>query len=1417
MKKVTNSFHWRIISALFAIFFLASTGLMADICTESTSGSGYDSDQVTLTISSFPCAGGETITAMTMDASVGYFCDSWYSYDILVNGSTIATGQCDQTGYDLTAYLPITSVSIVSVDEDNYPDYVEMELTLNITFGAPAAVGDDCVDPIVIETFPYTDLGQTTCGRGNNYSNTGLGYYDGGEDIFYEFTLTEVQLVNITMDPKGTTWTGLGLFNTCPPGSECVACNTGSSGTRTIEDLLLEPGTYIIMIDTWPSPDCIPDFDLTVDAGPPPPEFEVLNLVQSQDMTSWMPVDGSLEGGFSMTLMPSVEYYYLNFGEGTTTNMPLDPGYFPFYLNQDELPADFFDYWAAKGVIEGASGWQGIMWDIINGNSPMFFIKVMDMKAQDFMLVDGLQYLLEQGDQLLRVNGDYPIGTYTFDGEISAGGTDATNPFSVFFTFANPYPLPFMEPWDDGSFATQQWSFEPEQGNWRIYTSRGQPEPSAEFYWSPGTEDYSFMLKSPDIDGGAATKIFAQFDIYLDNYSTGTIEQMSFMVFDGTTWNVVETYDNQNGSIPWTSLVYDISSYAAGQLFKVGFLAEGVDTYNINWWDIDNIVVYTPGEIAGTVTALDGGAPIEGALITAGPYSGTTEADGTYAFDVYPGIYDVSAAAVGYNPLTIADVDVPSGVTTTVDFQLTAPTMTVDPDALSDVLWYKQTSTYDINITNDGNGPLNWIASFVNVGKAATVSAPDTRADQHPDANNVASRPPQNSTDAMFDLQFVYDATPPSGELNLTGAECDGEYLYSTKWNGESFYKFALDGSFVEEFVIAGAAEIRDLAWDGTYFYGGNAGNVIYVMDFDAKVLIEEITSPGAVRAIAYDSDYDAFWCNNWSSDMLLVDRMGNELASISGVPSIYGAAYDKHTDGGPYLWLFAGTSTGGGCWVEQWSIADGMYTGVMKSVSDDIPDGIAGGLFLAENIIPGTYTLGGLTQADPDSFFGYELGDYPFWATLSTRSGTVMPDVKQTQTIQLTFDAGTAVPGIYNGMVRFSSLEGVPMQSVDLTLEILGQQIMVPSANNWGYISTYVDLNAGKMSMEDALADILDQMTILIGEDGIFWPGFNINTIGDWDTYMGYKIKMADEGILVFVGPAVEDKTVTFQAGTHIIPVLSEFPVSVDDIFVPHGNAIEFAFGLDGSIYWPGGGIMTLNTLEPGYGYLVRFNSETTLDFDVMTKQTLPNAAPEFANETSWNDVVKTADVHVVGIAPEASAQLIKGDYIGIFNANGICSGMTSYTGNDEPMAMAVFGDDQTTDAFDGMAASEPFTVKVFRDGAEITVDPVYSALMPNHDGTFQVGGLSMITDLKMTATGVGDAQQTAFSIYPNPSNGMFNISGVNAQTRVVVTNSHGQTVYSSEIYDATRLDLTAQPVGVYFIKLTSDNQTRIEKVVIE
>ncbi len=161
--------------------------------------------------------------------------------------------------------------------------------------------------------------------------------------------------------------------------------------------------------------------------------------------------------------------------------------------------------------------------------------------------------------------------------------------------------------------------------------------------------------------------------------------------------------------------------------------------------------------------------------------------------------------------------------------------------------------------------------------------------------------------------EFEFWWTPADISSNV-GLETDGEYFYSCKWDGTAFRKMDKYGNTAETFTITGVNAIRDLAYDGQYFYGSSVTNVIYIMDFTNKTLVGTIASPNqTVRSISYVPEADggngAFWVGNWDTNAFsLVSRNGIELDNMNFNNNVdfrgtYGSAYDNTSPGGPYLW----------------------------------------------------------------------------------------------------------------------------------------------------------------------------------------------------------------------------------------------------------------------------------------------------------------------------------------------------------------------------------------------------------------------------------------------------------------------------------------------------------------------------------
>ena len=139
-----------------------------------------------------------------------------------------------------------------------------------------AAQGDDCTDPIPIALDPGMAVWSTsdgTCGRGDALENTCLGLYDGGDDIFYELNVSAPMSIQVTFDPVET-WSGIAIQDFCGDFNTCLYMNTGSGNTvRIFTYEFTAAGTYTLMIDSWPSPQCI-SFDLQIEEYIPPPPAE---------------------------------------------------------------------------------------------------------------------------------------------------------------------------------------------------------------------------------------------------------------------------------------------------------------------------------------------------------------------------------------------------------------------------------------------------------------------------------------------------------------------------------------------------------------------------------------------------------------------------------------------------------------------------------------------------------------------------------------------------------------------------------------------------------------------------------------------------------------------------------------------------------------------------------------------------------------------------------------------------------------------------------------------------------------------------------------------------------------------------------------------------------------------------------------
>ncbi len=242
------------------------------------------------------------------------------------------------------------------------------------------------------------------------------------------------------------------------------------------------------------------------------------------------------------------------------------------------------------------------------------------------------------------------------------------------------------------------------------------------------------------------------------------------------------------------------------------------------------------------------------------------------------------------------------------------------------------------------------------------------------DPNAITNPHATTFTDDLFDHQFDFICGDASGEA---GIETNGDYIYTSKWNGDGFFCYEMDGTFLGWFTVPGTAAVRDMAYDGTYFYGAAANTQLFEMDFTGQsgTLISTLNAPIETRAIAYSYELDAFYANNWSTPITLYDRSGNILNQFDcgEHSSYYGFACTWNGCDVPFLYGFAQSGGVNACDIVQIDLETGEETGVVFDAIgySSTGTGIAGGLASFDTYAPGWWTLLGIIQNE--TIFGVE------------------------------------------------------------------------------------------------------------------------------------------------------------------------------------------------------------------------------------------------------------------------------------------------------------------------------------------------------------------------------------------------------------------------------------------------------------
>ncbi|MDD4224546.1 MAG: choice-of-anchor J domain-containing protein, partial [Candidatus Cloacimonetes bacterium] len=206
------------------------------------------------------------------------------------------------------------------------------------------------------------------------------------------------------------------------------------------------------------------------------------------------------------------------------------------------------------------------------------------------------------------------------------------------------------------------------------------------------------------------------------------------------------------------------------------------------------------GTLTGTVTEFGTNVPIAGATITAGDYSGTSDATGNYSFGVYQGTYTVTCVKTGYQSATQTGVNIVGLQTTTQNFVLTE--ITLPPGGVQaveaspsmvNVTWMEPGGGTDITEGFEGTTfpPTDWTQVINNTGPAGTTGVYPTWCQVGTVALTPAVPPHSGEYQAALWWDYAHQdewlitpqfICPPGADLNFWS------YVYLGSTNLDHYY-----------------------------------------------------------------------------------------------------------------------------------------------------------------------------------------------------------------------------------------------------------------------------------------------------------------------------------------------------------------------------------------------------------------------------------------------------------------------------------------------------------------------------------------------------------------------------------------------------------------------------------------------------
>ena len=807
----------------------------------------------------------------------------------------------------------------------------------------------------------------------------------------------------------------------------------------------------------------------------------------------------------------------------------------------------------------------------------------------------------------------------------------------------------------------------------------------------------------------------------------------------------------------------DTTYTESGDYLRRFFYEEFADTAYSLHLDIDDCFRMASGVVTDASTNIG----IQNARVVIGNAVAWTNENGEYSFMAPKGDQPLWVSAVDY--ATYSE-NVYIYKDTAFNVELYSAQISIDAEDIS-ITTYPYMAHYDsITISNVGTAPLVWssVADYEGL-----ELLPEPEGTRH-----------SRSSRALWDSIQTFSTRFNAEQAVAT----DGFFIYTSSWQrpGE-FNRYTPDGEYVETFFIENVGMIRNLSYDGTYFYGTDATNVILKLDLYDQIVVDSIiTDLNSIRHCSFNRQNGKLLAGDWNSLYSIDTATGISTRIRNDLENIYGSAFDNLSPGGPYLWLFSQTSQDNGpsAYIRQFSLSEGDFTDKAHYLDDiEISDAsLAGGICASAQILDGKYVLLANVQnpTGHNTIAAYEIGRINSMVTTDRKNGEIQPN----ESVTIVISEYVTETGTFNATVRYHLANVIGDQSDGLDISI---SAVVPECDAVQQLTATTD-NYTKVTLnwQPVELDIYDSVTYLVFCD-------NSQYAIDTTTETSITIENLPVGAHCFNVRAslVGDYTcMTHPSETVCVDIL-EIPCNIP---------------------------LVLEVKSEGEAITISWNSPVGADYYSLYKYSEP--LDEHLTTTTFvdTDVVPESEYCYVliahfedGVCSEISASE--------------CFRIVSGFCTEAPVLKAeAIGN---TVALEWTECYGAVNYRIFRNDVFVgaTNGTSYSD-SPEHGGNHcyvvesdcEYGMFKLSNEECVFTDDIDEWSADELSIYPNPTDGQFFIEGQRIAT-VQIFNAIGQLVSEIENHEDERITINCDSwtPGIYNVRIISaDGETVTRKVTI-